>query len=259
MLKPPMPGMTDTLEFVKNLWGGMQIPGVMPGMPGMPAPALSVDELDKKIADLKAVEAWLNLNLGMLRGTIQALEIQRGTLATLRAMGDSMAQAMNQTGAASDAAMAPFAQFFSQAAQAAMAPKGSPAASASQAGTPEPAPSAAQSASQDNPQSGAEAPHAGMPAAVAWWNLLQDQFRQAVASAMPPDAGANPDPSGAASPAPSPAGGSPLDVSGGAPDAGTSGDAGRQTDGGGGQSGGGAPNGNTASGRRTARSKADKT
>ena len=228
MLKPPMPGMTDTLEFVKNLWGGMQIPGVMPGMPGMPAPALSVDELDKKIADLKAVEAWLNLNLGMLRGTIQALEIQRGTLVTLRAMGDSMAQAMNQTGAASDAAMAPFAQFFSQAAQAAMAPKGSPAASASQASTPEPAPSAAQSASQDNPQPGAEAPNAGMPAAVAWWNLLQDQFRQAVASAMPTDAG-------------------------------TSGDAGQQTDGGGGQSGGGAPNGNAASGRRTARSKADKT
>jgi len=264
MLKPPMPGMTDTLEFVKNLWGGMQIPGVMPGMPGMPAPALSVDELDKKIADLKAVEAWLNLNLGMLHGTIQALEIQRGTLATLRAMGDSMAQAMNQTGAASDAAMAPFAQFFHQAAQAAMAPKGSPAASASQASTPEPepAPSAAQSASQANPQPGAEAPNAGMPAAVAWWNLLQDQFRQAVASAMPTDGGATPDKSGAGSPPPSPAGGSPLDVSGGAPDAGTSGDSGdsrQQPDAGGGQSGGGAPNGNAASGRRTARSKADKT
>ncbi|HBI67631.1 MAG TPA: hypothetical protein DDZ22_00990, partial [Massilia sp.] len=26
-----------------------------------------------------------------------------------------------------------------------------------------------------------------MPAAVAWWNLLQEQFRQAVANAMPPD------------------------------------------------------------------------
>lgn len=259
MLKPPMPGMTDTLEFVKNLWGGMQIPGVMPGMPGMPAPALSVDELDKKIADLKAVEAWLNLNLGMLRGTIQTLEIQRGTLATLRAMGDSMAQAMNQTGAASDAAMAPFAQFFNQAAQAAMAPKGSPAASAPQGSTPEQAPSAAQSAPQDNPPPGAEAPNAGMPAAVAWWNLLQDQFRQAVASAMPTDSGANPDKSGAGSPPPSSAGGSPLDVSGGAPDTNTSGDAGQQPDAGGGQSGGGAPNGNAASGRRTARSKADKT
>ncbi len=124
MLNQPMPGMTDTLEFVKNLWGGMNIPGAMPGMGGMPMPGagLSIDDLDKKIADLKAVESWLNLNLGMLRGSIQALEIQRGTLATLKAMGDSMAQAMSQTGAASDAAMAPFAQFFTQAAQPARQP-----------------------------------------------------------------------------------------------------------------------------------------
>lgn len=262
MLKPPMPGMTDTLEFVKNLWGGMQIPGVMPGMPGMPTPPLSVDELDKKIADLKAVEAWLNLNLGMLRGTIQALEIQRGTLATLRAMGDSMAQAMNQTGAASDAAMAPFAQFFSQAAQSAA--KSAPAAP--QASKPVSAPSETQPASQTdpkgaqtNPQPGAEAPHAGMPAAVAWWNLLQDQFRQAVASAMPAEGGAPPDKPGAGSPSPSPsqAGGSPLDVSGGAPESGPATSTG-QDEPSGGQSGGGAPNGNAATGRRTARSKADK-
>ena len=141
MLNQPMPGMTDTLEFVKNLWGGMNIPGAMPGMGGMPMPGagLSVEDLDKKIADLKAVESWLNLNLGMLRGSIQALEIQRGTLATLKAMGDSMAQAMSQTGAASDAAMAPFAQFFTQAAQAAAPAAARPADSAA---PPPPAPSA---------------------------------------------------------------------------------------------------------------------
>jgi hypothetical protein len=27
-----------------------------------------------------------------------------------------------------------------------------------------------------------------MPAAIAWWNLLQDQFKQAVASSMSPEA-----------------------------------------------------------------------
>ena len=181
MSTPPMPGMTDTLEFVKNLWGGMNIPGAMPAMPGMAGlgnAGLSIDELDKKIADLKTVEAWLNLNQGMLRGTIQALEIQRGTLATLKAMGDSMAQAMGQTNAAGDAAMAPFAQFFAQAGQAAGAPPASP---------PPPAPEAAA------PASGTEAPNAAMPAAVAWWNLLQEQFRQAVVSAMPADGGAPPD------------------------------------------------------------------
>jgi len=197
MLNQPMPGMTDTLEFVKNLWGGMNIPGAMPGMGGMPMPGagLSVEDLDKKIADLKAVESWLNLNLGMLRGSIQALEIQRGTLATLKAMGDSMAQAMSQTGAASDAAMAPFAQFFTQAAQAAAPAAARPADSAA---PPPPAPPPSAPAPETPPQ-GAEAAHAAMPAAVAWWNLLQDQFRQAVASAMPPDS-ANPDKAGASTP-----------------------------------------------------------
>jgi hypothetical protein len=206
MLKPPMPnaaGMTDTLEFVKNLWGGMHVPGVtVPGMSG------STEELDKKIADLKAVESWLNLNLGMLRGTIQAMEVQRGTLATLKAMGDSMAQAMQRAGA--DPALAqPFAQFFAQSAAA-------PAPSA----PPPEAPAAPEGAAA--PSDPAQA-NAAMPAAVAWWNMLQDQFRQAVATAMPP-AGAPSDGAaeGAASkpPAePKARGGSPLDVSGGAPEA----------------------------------------
>ena len=195
MLNQPLPGMTDTLEFVKNLWGGMHIPGAMPGMSAMPMPGagMSVEDLDKKIADLKAVESWLNLNMGMLRGSIQALEIQRGTLATLKAMGDSMAQAMNQTGAASDAAMAPFAQFFTQAAQA-----GAPAKAADTASAPA-TPAAPPPEAPASAPAGAEAQDAmaaAMPAAVAWWNLLQDQFRQAVASAMPPD-GATPDQPGA--------------------------------------------------------------
>lgn len=226
MLKPPMPnvaGMTDTLEFVKNLWGSMNIPGVT--VPGMSGSTLSTDELDKKIADLRAVESWLNLNIGMLRGTIQALEVQRGTLATLKSMGESMAQAMGKAG--NGEAMAPFAQFFSQAAQA-----------------PTPAaPPPQQQAQQQQPQQ-EQPPGAAMPAAVAWWNLLQDQFRQAVASAMPADGGAGKEPKDGKE------GGSPLDVSGAAPEAGKGSGSGADT----------APNGNPAPGRgaRTARNKADK-
>lgn len=178
MLKPPMPGMTDTLEFVKNLWGGMQIPGTMPGMPPLPGAGMSVEDLDKKIADLKAVEAWLTLNQNMLHGTIQALEIQRGTLATLKAMGDSMAQAMGQT-KVSESTVAPFAQFFAQMAQAATPPAQTPP-------TPTPPPPPA----PDAPQAAPDAAGAAMPAAVAWWNLLQDQFRHAVASTMPAEGAA---------------------------------------------------------------------
>ena len=203
MLKPPMPGMTDTLEFVKNLWGGMHIPGAMPGMagvPGMPplpGAGMSVEDLDKKIADLKAVEAWLTLNQSMLHGSIQALEIQRGTLATLKAMGDSMAQAMGKAGAA-ESAVAPFAQFFAQMAQAATPVAAAPAPPAP---TPPPAPA------PEAPQAAPDAAGAAMPAAVAWWNLLQDQFRHAVASAMPAEGGAGTD-DAPVSPAEPPSGGS---------------------------------------------------
>lgn len=190
MLKPPMPGMTDTLEFVKNLWGGMQIPGTMPGMPPLPGAGMSVEDLDKKIADLKAVEAWLTLNQNMLHGTIQALEIQRGTLATLKAMGDSMAQAMGQK-KVGESSVAPFAQFFAQMAQTATPPAQTPP-------TPTPPPPPAPDAAQAAP----DAAGAAMPAAVAWWNLLQDQFRHAVASTMPAEGAAAADDANAADAAP---------------------------------------------------------
>ena len=165
MLKPPsqtVPGMTDTLEFVKNLWGGMGVPGM--SAPG--APALSTDDLDKRITDLKAVETWLNLNLSMLRTSIQALEVQRGTLATLKSMSESMAQAMGQKGDQT-ASLPPFSAFFNP-------------AGVQQAGTPPPQAAPANAATPD----------AMMPAAIAWWNVLQDQFSKAVASAMPADGGA---------------------------------------------------------------------
>ena len=234
MLKPPMPGMNDTLDFVKNLWGGMQIPGTVPGMAGMPGipplpgAGMSVEDLDKKIADLKAVEAWLTLNQNMLHGTIQALEIQRGTLATLKAMGDSMAQAMGQT-KVGESSVAPFAQFFAQMAQAA-----TPAAAA--AHTP-PAPSAPPPPPPPDPaQAAPDAAGAAMPAAMAWWNLLQDQFRHAVASAIPAEGGAGTD-DAPVSPAEPPSGGSaaaaPSDAR--------------------------SDNGNPAPARRNARGKTDKT
>ena len=171
---PNIPGMTDTLEFVKNLWGGMNVPGAGAGMAaGAP---MSTDELDKKITDLKAVEAWLNMNMTMLRGTIQALEVQRGTIATLKSVGESMAQSMGQAGEQANAMAAQFSQFFNQ-----------PGAGAPVDGAGRAQPqAAAQGGAHAGAQAGAEPPPfaAGIPAAMAWWNLLQEQFSQAVASAM---------------------------------------------------------------------------
>ena len=176
---PHIPGVgavTDTLDFVKNLWSSMSVPGM--SIPGIGAPALSVDDLDKKIADLKAVEAWLNVNVAMLRGTVQALEVQRGTIATLKSMGATMAQAMKQPGADEKSLLAavPYASaFFTQ-----------PAASAKPAAKPEPAATAAPAKAAE-PAAEPAAAHSLMPDPTQWWNLLQNQFTQAVTSAMSSD------------------------------------------------------------------------
>ena len=52
------------------------------------APTLNVEELDKRIQELKSVEGWLNMNLNMLRMAIQGLEMQKSGL-------EAMQQAMN--------------------------------------------------------------------------------------------------------------------------------------------------------------------
>jgi hypothetical protein len=166
-----MPGMTDTLDFVKNLWGSINIPGTK--LSGMSGPTLSTEDLDKRIADLKAVESWLNMNLTMLRGTIQTMEVQRTTLTALKSMGSSMAGT-------------PFGPFFGQPG----------------------APGAEQNPAQD------PAAAVGMPAAMAWWNMLQEQFTQAVATAMTPvDAASKAEPQGepTAAPAQSQGGAAPDD------------------------------------------------
>ncbi len=169
--------MTDTLDFVKNLWGSMGVPGM--NIPGITAPTLSVDELDKKISDLKAVDAWLSVNMSMLRGTIQALEIQRGTIATLKSMGASLAAAIKQPDASATSLFEsiPYASvFFHQAPAEAAAPGAAPASTPAEAEVKAP------------PATAASNPASQMTNPAAWWNLLQDQFKQAVTAAMSNDA-----------------------------------------------------------------------
>jgi hypothetical protein len=163
---PHIPGagvMNDTLEFVKNLWGSMSVPGLT-------APTLSVEELDKKINDLKAVEAWLNLNTNMLRGSIQALEVQRDTIATLKSVGASLASAVN-TGVSDKSIFDanPYASAFFHHAREADKAQAAP--------TPPPPTPEAKPEQPEPPAASASQPN-------AWWNLLQDQFKQAVSTAM---------------------------------------------------------------------------
>lgn len=164
---PNIPGatvMADTLDFVKNLWGSMGVPGIgAPGMgiPGLTAPTLTVEDLDKKINDLKAVEAWLNVNMSMLRATIQGMEVQRGTLVTLKSLGASFAAAVRQPDKIDPQLRdSPYASAFFH--------------HAKEAEAPPPAPEAATADALGN--------------TALWWNVLQEQFKQAVSTAMSPEA-----------------------------------------------------------------------
>ena len=206
---PGMNAMGDTLSFVKKLWGNMQVPGMV-------APPMSLDELDKKIQDLKTVESWLTVNMNMLRGTIQALEVQRATIAALQSLGESFAQHAQQAGAMAEQAASSAAAATTAAASAATAQAGSNAdwpmhpAAAKQAvvkpGAVEPDPEdeedeEAADMPPDNAAARAEAAEKPAEAQAvestesvdastpfvnpaAWWGLLQEQFKQAVNKAM---------------------------------------------------------------------------
>ena len=67
----------------------------MPNLGNWVAPTINVEELDKRIEELKAVQFWLDQNAMALKATIQALEVQKMTLATLKGMNFSMGDVAN--------------------------------------------------------------------------------------------------------------------------------------------------------------------
>ncbi len=67
----------------------------LPNLGSWVAPTLNVEELDKRIEELKAVQFWLDQNAMALKATIQALEVQKMTLATLKGMNFSMGDVAN--------------------------------------------------------------------------------------------------------------------------------------------------------------------
>ncbi len=169
---PGTDAMTGSLDFIKKMWGNM-------GVPGMVVPTLSVEEINKKITDLKAVEGWLSMNLNMLRTTIQALEVQNATLSALQAMGamkvpDAVdGQAATKEGAEAFPWMTPSFPF----GQAAEAEKTSetPAAPVASAEQAEQAPADEYAEQQATAN------------ANVWWDMLQNQFKQVVGSVVAAD------------------------------------------------------------------------
>lgn len=164
-------------EFLKTLaQQGQQLGAAASGLPQLNhwvAPTLDVEELDKRIQELKAVHFWLEQNSKALAATIQALEVQKMTLATLKTMNvnlGEMAQAMQvdpQT-FATPKRKHQFAGF--------EAPP--------QPAAPEPAPPAEPAPEAADQQ--AEAPEAASPKVdpLQWWGALSQQFQSIASQAL---------------------------------------------------------------------------
>ncbi|WP_439520841.1 PhaM family polyhydroxyalkanoate granule multifunctional regulatory protein [Hydrogenophaga sp.] len=91
-------------EFLQNLAGqaaGGVAQGISQNIPQLPnlghwvAPTFNVEDLEKRIEELKAVHFWLDQNSKALGATIQALEVQKMTLSTLKSMNFSMGDVAN--------------------------------------------------------------------------------------------------------------------------------------------------------------------
>lgn len=88
-----------SMEMMRHAWENLAKSGGMDAS-GLAAP-LSVEDLDRRISDLRAVENWLRMNLSMLSSTIQGLEVQRATIATLKTFMSSAPGAGAFSGGAS--------------------------------------------------------------------------------------------------------------------------------------------------------------
>lgn len=160
-------------DFLQNLAQG----GAPAGLPQMPnlshwvAPTLDLEELDKRIQELKAVQFWLEQNSKVLAATVQALEVQKMTLATLKGMNYQMADLAEAMKVQPQAASAP----------AAAAEEPAPAHKPSAAG-PRRSAKARPSASA-KAQPGA-AGSAGVVDPMQWWGSLTHQFQNIAATAL---------------------------------------------------------------------------
>jgi hypothetical protein len=147
-----------------------------PGMGGMPnlgswvAPTFNVEDLEKRIEELKAVHFWLDQNSKALSATIQAMEVQKMTLATLRDLNVNFGDVAKAGEAARSAAAESMSKGFAgfevpKAAEAAPVTEDEPAA------PPLKDPSSEKTASEQIDP-------------VQWWGALQQQFQNIAVNAM---------------------------------------------------------------------------
>ena len=98
-----VPGFDFLQNLAKAAGGAGSSPSAMPNMAQWLVPSLKVEDLEKRIEELKHVQFWLDQNARALSATIQALEVQKMTMETLKGMNFTM----GMPGAAQAAAAKP--------------------------------------------------------------------------------------------------------------------------------------------------------
>jgi len=188
-----VPGFDFLQGLVKN--AGSALPNIGQWV----APTLSPEELQKRIDELKTVQFWLEQNAKMLGTTIQALEVQKMTLSTLKTMNVQMTDLRDamkispiaSAGSAASAAAGSVASSLGadalmQAARSAMGNVGGAAKGAEPASEPAEAPAPPRARARA-PAAAAETPAVGASGVVdpmQWWGALTKQFTQLAATAM---------------------------------------------------------------------------
>ena len=160
--------MTDSSPFSKMVPGFDFLQGLvknagaaLPGIGQWVAPTIDPAELEKRIEELRTVQFWLEQNARMIGATIQALEVQRMTLSTLKTMNVQMEGLRDSLQIRVPTA-------------AASAPVPAPA--------PEPAPAEPVAAAE--PAADAAAPAPGVVDPMKWWGALTQQFTELATHAM---------------------------------------------------------------------------
>ena len=171
-------------DFLQNL-ASNAVKGATNNIPQLPnmshwvAPTLNVEDLEKRIEELKAVQFWLDQNAVALKATIQALEVQKMTLATLKGMNFSMGDVANalklKTADSVMSGLHKAGDTVSGAFQRAAAPVEAPA--------PAPAPAAEPEAPATKAK-GKTAKADAVPDPMQWWGALTQQFQQIATAAV---------------------------------------------------------------------------
>ena len=169
-------------EFLQNLVKGASsnIPQ-MPNLANWVAPSLNVEELDKRIDELKAVHFWLDQNSKALGATIQALEVQKMTLATLKGMNFNIGDMANAFKLKAADSVASGMQRVTEKAASTAKTLSDAAASVTDSSSSEGSEgSEGKSSKPSKPGSGI----AGLVDPLQLWSSLTQQFQQIATSAM---------------------------------------------------------------------------